>query len=56
MTVHFVDAGVDSGPVILQGAVELREPGEPEQVLAALRPARALRCCPRPCGCSRAVR
>jgi phosphoribosylglycinamide formyltransferase-1 len=38
VTVHFVDAGVDSGPVILQGAVELRDAREPEQVLAALRP------------------
>ncbi len=27
VTVHFVDAGVDTGPVILQGAVELGEPG-----------------------------
>jgi len=38
VTVHFVDAGVDSGPVILQGAVELADPGGPEEVLAALRP------------------
>jgi phosphoribosylglycinamide formyltransferase-1 len=38
VTVHFVDAGVDSGPVILQGAVELRDAHTAEEVLAALRP------------------
>jgi phosphoribosylglycinamide formyltransferase-1 len=38
VTVHFVDAGVDSGAVILQGAVELPDARTPEQVLAALRP------------------
>jgi phosphoribosylglycinamide formyltransferase-1 len=38
VTVHFVDAGVDSGPVILQGAVELADAREPVAVLAALRP------------------
>ncbi len=38
VTVHFVDAGVDSGPVILQGAVELAQAREPAEVLAALRP------------------
>jgi phosphoribosylglycinamide formyltransferase 1 len=38
VTVHFVDAGVDSGPVILQGAVELPDAVEPDEVLAALRP------------------
>lgn len=38
VTVHFVDAGVDSGPVILQGAIELSAPSEAEEVLAALRP------------------
>jgi phosphoribosylglycinamide formyltransferase 1 len=38
VTVHFVDAGVDSGPVILQGAVELPGAREPQEVLAALRP------------------
>jgi phosphoribosylglycinamide formyltransferase 1 len=38
VTVHFVDAGVDSGPVILQGACELPDAREPAQVLAALRP------------------
>ena len=38
VTVHFVDAGVDSGPVILQRAVELRDARDPEQVLEALRP------------------
>jgi phosphoribosylglycinamide formyltransferase-1 len=38
VTVHFVDAGVDSGPVILQGAVELPDAREPDEVLAAVRP------------------
>ena len=38
VTVHFVDAGVDTGPVILQRAVELPSARDPEQVLAALRP------------------
>jgi phosphoribosylglycinamide formyltransferase-1 len=38
VTVHFVDEGVDSGPVILQRAVELPEATEPAEVLAALRP------------------
>ncbi|HEY5045638.1 MAG TPA: phosphoribosylglycinamide formyltransferase [Solirubrobacteraceae bacterium] len=38
VTVHFVDAGVDSGPVILQRAVELQHARDPEEVLAALRP------------------
>jgi phosphoribosylglycinamide formyltransferase-1 len=38
VTVHFVDAGVDSGPVILQRAVELPEVREAEEVRAALRP------------------
>ena len=38
VTVHFVDAGVDTGPIILQGAVELPGASEPGMVLAALRP------------------
>jgi phosphoribosylglycinamide formyltransferase-1 len=38
VTVHFVDAGVDSGPVILQRAVELRDARDPARVLEALRP------------------
>ena len=38
VTVHFVDAGVDTGPVILQRAVELAGARAPEEVLAALRP------------------
>lgn len=38
VTVHFVDAGIDSGPIILQRALELPEARDPEQVLAALRP------------------
>ena len=38
VTVHFVDSGVDTGPVILQRAIELPEPGTAPEVLAALRP------------------
>lgn len=38
VTVHFVDAGVDSGPVILQRAVELPDARHPDEVLGALRP------------------
>lgn len=38
VTVHFVDAGVDTGPVILQSAIELPNARDPGEVLAALRP------------------
>ncbi len=38
VTVHFVDAGLDSGPVLLQRALELPHARKPEEVLAALRP------------------
>ncbi len=38
VTVHFVDEGVDSGPVILQQAIELPEVREPEQVMERLQP------------------
>ena len=38
VTVHFVDEGVDSGPVILQQALELPGAREPDEVLRALRP------------------
>ncbi|HWY18296.1 MAG TPA: phosphoribosylglycinamide formyltransferase [Solirubrobacteraceae bacterium] len=38
VTVHYVDVGVDTGPVILQRAVELPDARTPEEVLAALRP------------------
>ena len=38
VTVHFVDAGVDSGAVIAQRAIELPDASEPGEVLAALRP------------------
>jgi phosphoribosylglycinamide formyltransferase-1 len=38
VTVHFVDAGVDSGPVILQRPLELPTARDPDEVLQALRP------------------
>jgi phosphoribosylglycinamide formyltransferase 1 len=38
VTVHFIDDGVDSGPVILQRAIELPGAREPQEVLEALRP------------------
>jgi phosphoribosylglycinamide formyltransferase-1 len=38
VTVHFVDDGVDTGPVIFQRAVELPDAEDAEQVLAALHP------------------
>jgi phosphoribosylglycinamide formyltransferase-1 len=38
VTVHFVDEGIDSGPIILQQAVELPEAGDAAEVREALRP------------------
>jgi phosphoribosylglycinamide formyltransferase-1 len=38
VTVHFVDDGCDTGPVILQRAVELPDARDPAEVLTALRP------------------
>ena len=38
VTVHFVDSGIDTGPVILQRAVELPDARSPEEVLDVLRP------------------
>jgi phosphoribosylglycinamide formyltransferase 1 len=38
VTVHFVDGGVDSGPVILQRAIELPEAEHAEEVHERLRP------------------
>jgi phosphoribosylglycinamide formyltransferase-1 len=38
VTVHFVDEGTDSGPVILQAALELPAARDPDEVLRALRP------------------
>jgi phosphoribosylglycinamide formyltransferase 1 len=38
VTVHFIDEGVDTGPVILQRAVELPAARDPQEVLEALRP------------------
>jgi phosphoribosylglycinamide formyltransferase-1 len=38
VTVHFVDGGVDTGPVILQRAIELPDARDAEQVSELLRP------------------
>jgi phosphoribosylglycinamide formyltransferase 1 len=38
VTVHFVDEGVDTGPIIAQRALELPDATEPGEVRAALRP------------------
>jgi phosphoribosylglycinamide formyltransferase-1 len=38
VSVHLVDDGVDTGPLILQQAVSLPDAREPDEVLAALRP------------------
>lgn len=38
VTIHFVDEGVDSGPIILQRALELPEAGDAVAVHAALQP------------------
>jgi phosphoribosylglycinamide formyltransferase-1 len=38
VTVHFVDAGVDTGPIILQRAVELPEATDADAVLEVLHP------------------
>jgi phosphoribosylglycinamide formyltransferase-1 len=38
VTVHFVDDGVDSGPIILQAALDMPRATDPEAVHEALRP------------------
>jgi phosphoribosylglycinamide formyltransferase-1 len=38
VTVHFVDEGVDTGPIIAQRAIELPDATHPAQVRDALRP------------------
>jgi phosphoribosylglycinamide formyltransferase 1 len=38
VTIHFVDEGIDSGPIILQRAVELPDATDPEAVHQALQP------------------
>jgi phosphoribosylglycinamide formyltransferase 1 len=38
VTVHFVDEGVDTGPIIAQRAIDLPAAQEPAEVRAALRP------------------
>jgi len=38
VTVHYVDEGVDSGPIILQGAIDLPNASDAEAVHDALRP------------------
>jgi phosphoribosylglycinamide formyltransferase-1 len=38
VTVHFVDEGIDTGPIVLQGSVELRDAPDAAAVRARLRP------------------
>jgi len=38
VTVHFVDEGIDSGPIIAQRAIELPDARDPAAVREALRP------------------
>ena len=38
VTVHFVDEGVDTGPIILQRAIELSDASDPEEVRRRLAP------------------
>jgi phosphoribosylglycinamide formyltransferase-1 len=38
VTVHYVDEGVDTGPVILQGSIDLDQPGTDEDVHRLLQP------------------
>jgi phosphoribosylglycinamide formyltransferase-1 len=38
VTVHLVDEGVDTGPIVLQGATEIANAADPEAVHDALRP------------------
>lgn len=38
VTVHYVDEGVDTGPIIAQRAIELPDATSPDEVRAALRP------------------
>ncbi len=56
VTVHFVDAGVDSGAVILQGAVELRGCARAGRGAGGAAPARARAACRARSRCSRVAR
>jgi phosphoribosylglycinamide formyltransferase-1 len=38
VTVHLVDEGVDTGPIVLQGAIEIPNATDPDAVHDALRP------------------
>lgn len=38
VTVHLVDDGVDTGPILLQGAIELPDATDPDEVHRALQP------------------
>ena len=38
VTVHLVDEGIDTGPIILQGSIEIPDASDPETVHDALRP------------------
>ena len=49
VTVHFVDEGVDTGPVILQRAIELPDARDPDEVLERCTRS-STSCCPRRSG------
>ena len=38
VTVHLVDEGIDTGPIILQGSIDIPNAGDPDAVHDALRP------------------
>ena len=50
VTVHFVDEGVDTGPVILQRAIELPDARDADEVLERAAPDRARVVARRRCG------
>ncbi len=56
VTVHFVDAGVDSGAVILQRATGVARRTRPRSRCWRRCGQSSTRCCPRRCACSRAGR
>ena len=56
VTVHLVDEGVDTGPIVLQGAVELPGATRPRRGPRRACARSSTSCCRRRCACSRAAR